>query len=155
MIRLCYNFYLQFTLLQAKPIIKKLTWYFFIGYSYSFTWKTSLNSHLFLEYFKLNEDTSVSKLGRISASVLERMCLQKWFLEVKGALNMCPLEGAPRFLQNPGLLSLFSLGTGCYDTGLGLQTLWKEKFKCPELKFRKKVLGSKTDNYFTVFQLCI
>lgn len=51
---------------------------------------------------------------------------------------MCPLEGAPRFLQNPGLLSAVNPGTGCHNTGFGFQTLWKEKFRGPELTSGKE-----------------
>lgn len=69
-----------------------------------------MNFDLFLEYLKLKVDTSASKLERLNVSVPERRCSQKCFLEVKGALNMCPLEGAPRFLHSPGLFPLCSPG---------------------------------------------
>lgn len=53
----------------------------------------------------------MSQLGQLSVSVLEREGAAKnHFLEVKGALNMCPLEGAPRSLQSPGLFGHFLPG---------------------------------------------
>lgn len=62
------------------------------------------------------------------------------FLEVKGALNMCPREGAP--------VSVFlALGQGTHHTVLGLHTSWKESFKCPEFKFWKNAPGGKNDNF--------